>query len=178
MAPEEMASAAVADNFWLSAGVRNEQGSPIVWAGEIEKRYSCLGAGPGCAWWWGHLLLLFAIARLGGLAGQSRKGADLNGAVGKDSSHLQITTHRLDEVAQGAHQHVGPVLDLGDLGLFDIEGFGQGVLREGEGPAQFRQGHLLPQLLLALLDALTPLRAEVFGEFRERACHGLGTNVL
>jgi hypothetical protein len=69
-------------------------------------------------------------ARLTRLAGQRRKGADLNGAVGEDSPHLQITTHGLDKVAQGAHQHVSPILNLGDLGLLDVEVFGQCVLGE------------------------------------------------
>ena len=76
------------------------------------------------------MLFLFASARLAGLVGQRRKGADLNGAVGEDSPHLQVTTHGLDEVAQRAHQHVGPILDFGDLGLLDVEVFGQGVLGE------------------------------------------------
>jgi len=74
--------------------------------------------------------LLFTSAFLAGLAGQRRKSADLNGAVWEDSPHLQITTDGLNKIAQSAHQHVGPILDLGDLGLLDVEVFGQAVLSE------------------------------------------------
>jgi hypothetical protein len=42
-------------------------------------------------------------------------------------------------------------------------------LSEGKSLARFRQGHVLPNLFFALLDALTALRAEVLGEFREGA---------
>jgi hypothetical protein len=42
-------------------------------------------------------------------------------------------------------------------------------LSEGKSLARFCQGHFLPQLLFALLDALPALRAEVLGEFREVA---------
>ena len=47
-------------------------------------------------------------------------------------------------------------------------------LSEGKSLARFRQGHVLPQLLLALLNAPAALWAEVLGEFREGAGHGLG----
>jgi hypothetical protein len=42
-------------------------------------------------------------------------------------------------------------------------------LSEGKSLAQFRQGHVLAQLLFAPLDALPVLWAEVIGEFREVA---------
>jgi hypothetical protein len=96
----------------------------------IRSAMVAAASAPGTSLCLNHLLFLFASARLAGLADQRRKGADLNGAVGEDSSHFQVTTNGLHKIAQGAHQHVGPVLDLGDLGLFDIEGFGQGVLGE------------------------------------------------
>jgi hypothetical protein len=40
-------------------------------------------------------------------------------------------------------------------------------LSEGKSLARFRQGHVLAQLLFALLDALPALQAEVIGEIRE-----------
>ena len=69
---------------------------------------------------------------------QRRKGADLNRVVVKYHPHREVTTHELDDVAQSAHQNSVPVLDLGDLGLLDVEGLGHRVLGEGKSPAQLR----------------------------------------
>ena len=41
-----------------------------------------------------------------------RSEVELNGLIGEDSLHFEMSTERLDVVAQGAHMHVGAVLDL------------------------------------------------------------------
>ena len=69
--------------------------------------------------------LLFASAAFGRLAGQGGEGADRDSPIWEHGPNLQIPSHGLHEVAQGAHQQVGPVLDLGNLGLLDIQRSGQ-----------------------------------------------------
>jgi hypothetical protein len=116
------------------------------------------------------LLLLLASSDLLGLTGQGGEGADLDGAIWGHGPDLQFPAYGLNEVAQSAHEHVGSVLDLRDLGLLNIEASSQDVLGEGKGPAQFGLGYLLS---LALLNALAGLWDEDLGERREGARRSL-----
>lgn len=86
-----------------------------------------------------------------------RGEVELDGLIGEDGLHLEVAAESFDVLAQGAHVHVGTVLDLRDFALSRFEPRGYLHLVQPASAAQIMKSHLLKSLGNALLDTRTAL---------------------
>ena len=66
---------------------------------------------------------------------------DLNLALGEDGFHLQLPTHRLDEITQSRDVHIRSLFHLRNRPLVDLEDLGEVDLGQATGFAQLVKRH-------------------------------------
>jgi len=72
---------------------------------------------------------------------------DVDITVGEARYDLQLPAHGLDEAPERADIHVGPLFQLGDCRLLDMQDLPEGRLGQRSRLAQLRQIHFLAQRL-------------------------------